>query len=54
MTATLASIEAAISKGQQAKTQGEAAVVSRCEVLSSMREAIPSLESRLAHAAGGS
>ncbi len=51
MAATLAGIEAAISKGQQAKTQGEAAVALRGEALSSMLEAIQSLESRLALAA---
>ena len=47
MTATLASIETAIDKGQTAKSQGEAAADSRCESLSSSIETIESLESRL-------
>ena len=51
MLATVASIEAAISKGQQAKTQGEAAVAARCEGVSSMLETIKSLESSLVLAA---
>ncbi|MEO7067294.1 MAG: dynamin family protein [Rhodanobacter sp.] len=46
MAATLASIEAAISKGQQAKALGEAGVAARCERLSSTLEAITLLESR--------
>ncbi len=54
MVLTLASIEAAISKGQHAQTQGQAAVASRREALSSMLEAIQSLESRLVLAAAGS
>lgn len=53
MRVTVGSIEAAISKGQQAKAQGEAAAASRCEALSSMLETIKSLESSLVLAADG-
>lgn len=48
MVATISSIEAAIGKGQKTKGQGEAAVASRCEILSSTQAAILSLESTLA------
>ena len=53
MAVTLASIEAAIDKGQQAKSQGEAAVASRYESLSSMLKKIESLESHLASVSDG-